>query len=167
MQFTPSQLSRIDAAFKQGAADASVALGKWLGVPSLITIESVNQQPMSAAPGLLGQTDDVVCFCVMNLTGSLSGYLVLSFDDASGLALADLLLKRPTGSSTEWDEVAQSAALETHNIVGCAYLNTPAQQIWSDSVQDRELIPSPPSFFRDFAESLLQSVLMDQAVGSD
>ena len=44
-------------------------------------------------------------------------------NDASGLALADLLLGRKVGTSTGWTEYERSAALETANIVGCAYLN--------------------------------------------
>ena len=166
MTLTPSQLNRLEAAFKVGAADASTAMATWLGVPSLITIESVEQKPTADAVELLGGPDDVVCFCAMDLTGALTGHLVLSFDDVSGLSLADLLLSQSTGTSAEWTEVEQSAALETHNIIGCAYLNTLAKQLPS-SGNELELIPSPPSFHRDFAESLLEAVLMGQATASD
>lgn len=166
MQLSDRQLQHLELAFRSGADDASSAMAKWLGVPSLMTIESVEQQPTTEAMGLLGEEGEVVCFCVMSLHGSLSGNLVLSFDDASGLSLADLLLNQPSGTSTEWTDVEQSAALESHNIIGCAYLNTLAREIPYDD-SELELIPGPPSFHRDFAESLMQSAVMSQAAMSE
>ena len=166
MELTPAQLQHLEVAFRSGAGDASAAMVKWLGVPSLMTIESVEQQPTREAIGLLGEEGEVVCFCVMSLHGSLAGNLVLSFDDASGLSLADLLLNQATGTSTEWTDVEKSAALESHNIIGCAYLNTLARQIPRDGAE-LELIPGPPSFHRDFAESLMQSAVMSQAAMSE
>ena len=195
---TQSQLDRLESAFHIGADDASVAMARWLSVPSLITIESVEQQPVSEATGLLGEGDNVVCFCVMAINGTLTGHLILSFDEASGMSLADLLLDQPAGTASEWGDVEQSAALESHNIIGCAYLNSLAKHLPAarrgrfDENRNREepddtnrrvektgfrdpplqgesleLVPSPPEFRRDFAESLLQAVFMDQALAGD
>ena len=167
MSLSPGQLQHLEAAFRAGADDASSAMAKWLGVPSLMTLESLEQQAAGDATGLLADGgDDVVCFCNMSLHGALGGYLVLSFDDQSGLSLADLLLNRPTGTATEWSEVEQSAALESHNIIGCAYLNRLAKQIPVDG-SELELIPGPPSFHRDYAETLMQSAVMSQATMSE
>lgn len=142
-------------------------MAKWLGVPSLITVESLEQRAVSEATGVLAGSADVVCFCVMAISGSLTGHLILSCDDASGLSLTDLLLDRDAGTAVEWGEVERSAALESHNIIGCAYLNSLARHLPQTDPQPLELIPSPPEFCRDFAESLLQAVFMDQALASD
>ena len=65
----------------------------------------------------------------MGLTGRLTGQILLVFEDRSGLALADLLLHQPVGTTTAWGELEQSAAKETTNIVGCAYLNALAAHL--------------------------------------
>ena len=166
-RLTPLQLQRLEKAFCLGADDASLAMARWLSVPSLIAIESVEQYPLVAATSVLSDADEAVCFCVMAINGSLTGQLILCFDDTSGLSLADLLLNNPPGTATEWGDVERSAALESHNIIGCAYLNSLARHLLGSSTSELKLIPSPPEFRRDFAECLLESVFVDQAMVSD
>ena len=161
------QLSHLESAFRAGAADASTALAKWLSVPSLITIESVEQRAIVDAISNSGEPETIVCVCVMAMTGSLTGHVILIFDEGSGLSLADLLLNQQPGTSAEWGDVEQSAALETHNIIGCAYLNSLARHLSPMSSQELELIPSPPEFRRDFVESILETVFLDQASAGD
>lgn len=165
--FTESQLKHLEIMFQHGATDASGAMARWLAVQSLLTIEAVDQLPIEEAPDLLGGSDEPVCFCSMEMTGSLTGLLILACDDESGLVIADLLLNQPSGTSSEWGEIEISAALESTNIIGCAYLNSLAKHLSDSSSQSIELIPSPPSFRRDFSESLLQAVFMEQALVAD
>ena len=162
-----SQLARLTEALHLGANEASQAMAVWLNTPSLVEFDSVDQLPISAAPDLLGGADQTLCFCTMEITGSLTGQIVLSFDDASGLSLSDLLLDRPIGGADNWGEVETSAALETANIIGCAYLNSLANDLTPTGGEGLTLLPSPPVFRRDFAESLLQAVFLGQAVASD
>ena len=162
-----AQLQQLKSALHSGADDASTAMARWLGVPSLLVVDSLEQVPVESAVTLLGADMTTVCLCAMQMSGGLRGQLVFAFDDCSGLTLTDLLLKKDAGSTTDWDDVAQSAALETTNIIGCAYLNALSSDLSGRMPTMQELIPSPPVFRRDFAESLLQSVIMDQAVASD
>ena len=60
-----------------------------------------------------------------------------------------------------------SAALETANILYCAYLNSLSRAFGTDREGASELIPSPPRFSRDFAESLVQFALMAQIGAND
>ena len=55
--------------------------------------------------------------------------------------------------------MTKSAALETANIVACAYLNALATAL-PDSVSG-QLVPSPPRFFLDYAGSLGEFLLID------
>lgn len=154
--------------FRKAANEASDALSKWLGRSSSITINNVSIMPITQAVGVLGVTDTPLIACAMGITGLYSGLLVLTGDDASGLALADMLLGRKIGTSTEWTEVEQSAAVETANIIGCAYLNAMAAdpQAASDSTA-QPLMPSPPWFLRDYAAAVMESLLMAQATLAD
>ena len=164
---TEQQLADLTTLFRHGSDDASVALSRWLGRSARISVEQVEQVPLSEATAVLGDADGPMCFCAMALEGRLTGELILAFDDDSGLALADLLLERPVGSATAWGEVEQSAALETANIIGCAYLNTLARSFRESDEGSADVLPSPPRFVRDFAESLMEFALMNQAMASD
>ena len=154
--------------FKRAAAEASAALSKWLGRRTSITINRVSVMPLSEAVNLLGLSDTPLVACAMHITGLFSGLLVLTSDDASGLALADMLLAREIGTSTTWGEVEQSAAVETANIIGCAYLNAMALEPGNGADGSKQpLMPSPPWFTRDYAASVMQSILMAQASVAD
>jgi chemotaxis protein CheC len=161
------QLAALSRHFCKGSEDASQALSRWLGRPARVSIEQIEQVPLGEATAVLGDPECPICFCAMALEGRLTGELILSFDDASGLALADLLLERSVGKSIQWGEIETSAALETANIIGCAYLNALASSMPESAGAGQELLPSPPRFARDFAESLMQFALMSQASVSD
>jgi chemotaxis protein CheC len=149
-----------------GASEASTALERWIGKPTSISVDSVEQLPLSEATSVLGAGDEPVAFCVAAMGGRLTGQLILAFDDVSGLTLADLLLDQPKGTATGWGEMETSAALETTNIVGSTYLNTLARTLPAGSGTS-ELLLSPPRFSHDFAESLIEFALMAQIVASD
>jgi chemotaxis protein CheC len=166
-----SQRRLLVAIFERGAEHASQALSQWLGLHIRLRISDVELRDVSEVSGLLGPEETLVATCVMGLSGTLTGELLLVFEDQPGLALADLLLGRPLGTSQTWDELEQSAALETTNIVGCALLNSLSAHLPMGSQAAPEsagpLVPSPPRFRHEFAGSLLEFALMDQAVASD
>ncbi len=164
--FSTGELAALQSSFHQGSAEASTTLAKWIGKPSVVKIESLDQLPLEEATSLLSAGDGPLCFCTVELKGLLTGEMILVFDDASGLALADLLLEQSQGTATEWTEMAVSVALETTNILCCTYLSSLSRSFSKTDGAD-ELLPSPPKFQRDFAESLLEFALMGQAVASD
>ena len=159
-------LAALTSLFHEGSADASRALGKWIGKPSVVEIDALEQLPLEEATGLLAGGDEPICFCATEMNGLLTGEMILAFDDASGMALADMLLDRPPRTTDEWTELATSAALETTNILCCAYLNSLSRS-FSQAGESLELLPSPPTFRHEFAESLLEFALMGQAAASD
>ncbi len=162
-----AQLATFSAVFHTGAAEASVALGKWIGKPAHISLDAVEQLPLQEATGVLGSHEEPICFCVTQMQGRLTGQLVLAFDDASGLVMADLLMGQPRSTASEWNEMEMSAALETTNILCCSFLNALSITLPDDPEMTHELIPTPPRFSRDFAESLVQFAVMAQVVASD
>lgn len=168
---TESQKRLLTLVFERGAGDASRALSRWLDREVRLEVSEVDEVELADAAGLLGPADELVASCSMGLTGRLTGQLLLVFEDRAGMALADLLLRRPLGTSTSWGELEQSAACETANIVGCAYLNSLAAHLpltASDPAGLEEpLLPSPPAFRHEFAASLLEFALMDQAMEAD
>ncbi|WP_165252283.1 chemotaxis protein CheC [Paludisphaera soli] len=153
----------------RGAEGASQALSRWLGQEVRLVLGEVEQVELAAAAEALGPPETLVAACLMGLTGPLGGSILLCFEDRAGLALVDILLGQPVGTTTEWGEVERSAAMETTNIVGCAYLNALAAHLPSSlggsaAHPAGELAPTPPRFFHEFAGSLLEFAMMDQAL---
>lgn len=168
--FNNEQLAAFGRVLHAGAEEASKALSGWIGRPTQIASDAVEQLPLHDATGVLGDGDEPICFCVVELTGVLTGCMMLVFDDASGLNLADLLLGHPQGTAVAWEELETSAALETANIVCCAYLNALSRTLPEGTSSDasaHDLIPTPPRFSRDYATSLLEFALMPQLIASD
>lgn len=163
---TPAQLEALLAVLRDGALEASRAWSRWVGRPTEVAVERVEQLALAEATDILGPADEQVGACLMALAGRLAGGLMLVFDDPSGWALADLLLEQPQGTACHWGDIEQSAVLETTNIVGCAFLNALSRR-FQQLGETAELLPSPPRFTRDFAGTILQCALLNQAMASD
>ena len=173
-----SQRHLLRMIFDRGADAASQALSKWLGQEVHLAVSEVELVELEQAADLLGPPESLVTACTMGLIGRLTGLILLVFEDTSGLALVDLLLGHPVGTTKVWSDLEQSAANETTNIVGCAYINALAThlpglapirrdepQVYQPSAG--ELVPTPPTFVREFAGSLLQFAIMEQALELD
>lgn len=160
----PETLTRHADLFRQAAERASTALSKWLGRPARIAIRDVRSVPLEEAVRLLGPLDLPLAACAMRIEGPVEGVLLLACDDASGLALADLLLGQGAGTAADWGELETSALVETANIIGCAYLNALAA---ASAAGDRSLLPSPPWFARDYAGAIMETAVLPQATVAD
>lgn len=150
------------ALFARAADEASASLSKWLGRRTRISISGTRTLPLEEAVGVLGSADAPLVACAMRIQGDLDGVLLLACDDASGLALADLLLDRGGGGSQAWSDVEISALVETANIIGCGYLNALAR-----SNGGEPLLPSPPVFARDYTAAVMQAVMMSRSRPTD
>ncbi len=168
------QLETLTSYIRVGASEASQALSTWLGRDVQVSMEHLEQVSLEIATEQLGPADETVCACCVRVSGAVSGQLLLGFDDASGLMLCDTLLTRAE-RSIEWGELEISAAMETTNIVGCAFLNSlsrvfpqsPSPQDPEENANDQTWIPTPPVFVRDYAAAIMQFALMDQACDFD
>jgi chemotaxis protein CheC len=154
--------------FERAAESASQALSTWLGRPVRMTVSEVAETDLADASEVLGPGDELVAACVLGLSGRLTGQVLMVFGDRDGLALADFLLHQPLGTSRAWGDLERSAADETANIVVCALLNSLAAHLpQSSDPVEAPLVPSPPEFRHEFAASLLQFALMEQAMLSE
>ena len=115
--------------FDRGAEGASQVLSKWLGREVRLAVSEVELVELAQVVELLGPAELLVTACTMGLTGRLTGLILLIFEDRSGLALVDYSCTHPVGTTTDWGELEQSAAKETTNIVGCAYVNALATHL--------------------------------------
>ncbi len=149
---------------ERGAENASLALSKWLDRPVRLELGEVGLVPFEMATEALGPGETLVAASAMPFTGRLTGQLLLVFEDQAGLALADILQGQPVGTTKAWGDLERSAAQETANIVGCAYLNALATHLPGGP---ETIVPGPPEFRHEFAASLMEFALFDQAARAD
>ncbi len=162
----PHDQDDLAALFHAGAARASQTLAAWLGRPASMLIDRLARVSLTEAVAVLGGADaEPICGCGMQVTGALSGGLVLAASDTAGLTLADLILDRPVGCSTQWGELERSAVIETANIVGCSYLNALAAGLHGDRAGG--ILPSPPWFIRDYPAAVMEAVVVSQAAAAE
>jgi chemotaxis protein CheC len=170
IRLTDTETRLLATILELGAENAASAMSQWLGRTVRLHVSTIKQVTLEEASEVLGPGDELVAACAVEMTGALTGQLLLVFEDRSGLALADVLLGQPAGTAVAWGELERSAACETTNIVTCAYLNSVAAHLpgVSESLgQSAVLAPGPPTFRHEFAASLLEFALMDQAMSSD
>lgn len=172
------QVDMLSPLLRHGFHEASAALSKWLDRPLVVVLEQVTRLSLESAIETLGPADEIQCACCMRFTGGFTGQLALTFDDVSGWKLCDILFHREN-LSTEWGELEISALLETTNILGCSLLNSfalalpPPESTGTAESMGRGTVvaapldaawmpTSPPVFVRDFAASIMESILVNQ-----
>lgn len=147
--------------FAFATRQASIAMGRWTGGRVRLSMDECQEVSLDEAASQLGIGGELSAMVVLGIDGDHDGQFVLLFDDQDGRRLAAGLLGREADPGGDWTAVEESAAMETGNILASAYLNALTRLVGS------QLMPSPPSFVRDYGVSVLQQALMMQALASD
>ena len=82
----------------------------------------------------------------MHMLGDLTGRTLLVFPKKTVMRLAELMLRRPAGSSVALGEMEQSAIKEAGNILSGAYMNA------LSDFMGMVLLPSPPVLAIDMCD---------------
>lgn len=137
---------------------AAKALSQWTNGRARLSVDSLRQVPLELVTDELGIGDDLLSIVVLGIEGEMGGQIILCLDDVTGRRLAAILLGKPSTTEGEWSELEVSAAMETGNILGSAYLNEMSK------LTGKMLIPSPPAFLQDFAGCVIEQAVMMQAM---
>ncbi|MCO4101330.1 MAG: hypothetical protein HEQ38_18430 [Gemmatimonas sp.] len=92
-----------------------------------ISIASIEELPAQFSPD-----EEPVAAVMMHMLGDLTGRTLLVFPKPTVMRLAELMLRRPVGSSVAFSELESSAIKETGNILSGAYMNCP-QRLHGDA----------------------------------
>ncbi|HEX5970892.1 MAG TPA: chemotaxis protein CheC, partial [Gemmatimonadaceae bacterium] len=122
-------------------------------------VPRVNIARLEEVPELLGKPQEVVAAVLMHMLGDLTGRTLLVFPKPTAVRLAELMLKRPHGSSADLGEMEQSAIKEAGNILSSAYMNA------LSDFMGMMLLPSPPSLAVDMSTAVLTTAYLQ--FGSD
>ena len=149
------QLDALREVANIGAGHAATALSTMTRRTIMISVPEVNIVAVEAVAELLGQPDDVIAGVLMHMMGDLTGRTLLIFPERSALALSDILLRRPPGTTAEFGEMEQSGLKEVGNILTSAYLNA------LSDFMGMMLVPSVPALVIDLAAAVLTTTYLN------
>ncbi len=155
------QLDALRETANIGAGHAATALSQMTGSTIMIKVPAINIVQLEAIPSQFAEDEEPVAAVMMHMLGDLSGRTLLVFPKPTVMRLAELMLRRPLGSSTALGEMETSAIKEAGNILSGAYMNA-----LSDFL-GMLLLPSPPSLVVDMSSAVLTSAYAQFASDPD
>ena len=153
-----NQLDALREVANIGAGHAATALSQMIGEIIMISVPTINVTRLEDVPPLVPEGDEPVAAVLMHMMGDLTGRTLLVFPRQTALRLAELLLRRSSGTD-EFTEMERSAIKEAGNILSGAYLNALSEFL------GMILLPSPPSLAVDSAAAVLSTAYLQ--FGSD
>ena len=158
----PKQLDALREVANIGAGHAATALSTMTGQPIMINVPTISIARLDEVPGhVVEHPEDAVAVILLRMLGDLTGRSILVFPEHTACRLAELMLRRPRGSSPTITLLEESALKECGNILSGAYLNALAD------FMDLMLLPSPPLLAVDMASAVLTSAFLQFGDGHD
>lgn len=155
------QLDALRETANIGAGHAATALSQMTGSTIMIKVPAISVASVEELPAQFAPEEEPVAAVVMHMLGDLTGRTLLVFPKPTVLRLAELMLRRPIGSSVAFSELETSAIKETGNILSGAYMNA-----LSDFL-GMLLLPSPPTLVVDMSVAVLTSAFTEFSADPD
>ncbi len=146
---SPLQLDALREVANMGAGHAATALSQMTGGRIMISVPRLHVAPLGALTPPFAGEREAVAAVTLDMLGDLTGRTMLLFPKSTVMRLAELMLRRPAGSSVALGELERSAVREAGNILSGAYLNALAD------FMGMVLLPSPPRLVVEASSSLL------------
>jgi chemotaxis protein CheC len=145
------QLDALREVANIGAGHAATALSQMTNHRIMVSVPHLQVIPVQTVPELLSDPEEPVVAVMMHMLADLTGRAMLIFPRESALRVAEILLRRKAGSTSDLDVLAQSAISEAANILGSAYMNALA------SFMGMMLLPSVPTLLIDGCAAVLSA----------
>ncbi len=149
-KYTENLLEDIASYGTQSAADG---LAGMIGKECLITDPEIHVVDILDIPKWLGRPEEEVVGVYLRVWAELPVQFILLLTFEQALDLADMLLEKPPGTTTQLDALSQSALAEVGNLTGSLFLNV------MSSVSDISLRPSPPGVMIDMLGAILNVII--------
>jgi len=144
-----------------GAGHAATALSQMTGSTIMISVPTITVAALEDVPPKVAGPEEPVAAVLMKMEGDLKGQTLLVFPHETAQRLAELMLRRPQGSSTSLGNLEQSAVKEAGNILSGAYMNA------LSDFMTLKLWPSPPSLAIDMSAAILTTTYLEFAGDRD
>ena len=145
-------IATLTSVARDGAFRAGRGLSGLMGQEIQIHVPNVRSGTKADACDAVGGEETIVLGAYLSISGDVTGHVMLLFPVGRALECVDLMCGQPAGTSTEPDELSESAIGELGNIVGSAFINALAD--YANLI----LHPSPPTVIHDMAIALVESV---------
>jgi chemotaxis protein CheC len=155
------QLDALREVANIGAGHAATALSQMINSTIMISVPTINVSRLEEVPPQVSAPEEPVAAVLMHMLGDLTGRTLLVFPKPTAVRLAELMLKRPHGSSSELGEMEQSAIKEAGNILSSAYMNA------LSDFMGMMLLPSPPSLAVDMSTAVLTTAYLQFGTDRD
>ena len=143
------QLDALREVANIGAGHAATALSQMTGGTIMISVPTIEVTRIEQLPPELAPAEEPVAGVVMDMLGDLTGRTLLVFPKPTVMRMAELMLRRPQGSSVALGELERSAIKEAGNILSGAYMNA------LSDFMGMVLLPSPPQLAVDLSEAVM------------
>ena len=157
----PVQLDALREVANIGAGHAATALSQMTGNTIMISVPRINIAPLEEVPPQLIGPEEPVAAVLMHMMGDLTGRTLLVFPRPTAIRVAEMMLRRPAGSSVALGELEQSAIKEAGNILSGAYMNA------LSDFMGLMLLPSPPSLAVDMSAAVLTTAYLQFGTDRD
>ena len=158
---TPLQLDALREVANMGAGHAATALSQMTGGTIMISVPRLNITHLDEVPPQFGAAEEPVAAVLLDMLGDLTGRTLLVFPKPTVMRMAELMLRRPAGSSVALGELERSAIKEAGNILSGAYLNA------LSDFMGMVLLPSPPTLVVDMSHAILTPACLGETFTSD
>ena len=155
------QLDALREVANIGAGHAATALSQMTGSTIMISVPTINISSLEDVPTQLSEPEEPIAAVMMHMVGDLTGRTLLVFPRPTAMRLAELMLRRPSGSSQEIGTLEQSAIKEAGNILSGAYMNALSE------FMGLMLLPSPPSLAIDMSSAILSTAFLQFGTDRD
>ncbi len=126
-----------------------------------VTSLTAKHIPVAEAPNLLGGPEAMAAGVYIEMSGAGIGHIVIAYPPQTAFDLIDLLMGEPQGTTTEFEEMAQSVLGEVGNVMGSHFLNTISDTTGLD------MRVSPPAVMLDMAAAILSAPMAGVMVYTD
>ena len=155
------QLDALREVANIGAGHAATALSQMTGSTIMISVPTINISSLEDVPTVISEPEEPIAAVLMHMMGDLTGRTLLVFPRPTAMRLAELMLRRPAGSSSEMGPLEQSAIREAGNILSGAYMNA------LSDFMGLMLLPSPPSLEIDMSSAILTTAYLQFGTDRD
>ena len=158
---SPLQLDALREVANMGAGHAATALSQMTGGTIMISVPTLHVTTLASVAPELTEPEEPVAAVLLHMLGDLTGRTLLVFPKPTVMRMAELMLRRPAGSSVALGELERSAIKEAGNILSGAYLNA------LSDFMGMVLLPSPPQLVIDLSTEVLNATCVGDQQTSD
>lgn len=151
--FDTLQIDALRETANIGAGHAATALSQMTGTTIMIKVPAIGLLGAGDVPAHINEDEEPVAAVQMAMEGDLTGTTVLLFPKRTVMRMAEMMLRRPIGSSVTFTELETSAIKEAGNILSAAYMNA------LSALFNVTLLPSPPTLVIDRSRAVLHGTL--------